>query len=218
MRPQSSPTYRSHSRGTPKFPASPGKSHVLSISAKRYLTPLMEKGMTEDEIAGWHHWLDAREFEWTPGVGDGQGGLACCNSWGCKESDMTEWLNWTELNHKTSAEWTSLVAQMVKRLPTMQETWVQYLGREDLLEKEMATHSSILAWKIPWMEPGRLQSMGSQRVGHDWATSFTSLHFTSLCILQILSWCNWDCYERWTSRINTIVLSMPSGCRVYIGI
>ena len=64
--------------------------------------------------------------------------------------------------------WTSLVAQMVKRLPTMQETQVQSLGREDPLEKEMATHSSILAWKIPWMEePGRLQSMGSQRVRHD---------------------------------------------------
>ena len=57
---------------------------------------------------------------------------------------------------------------MVKRLPTMQETWVQSLGQEDLLEKEMAIHSSILAWKIPWMEePGRLQFMGSQRVGHD---------------------------------------------------
>ena len=57
---------------------------------------------------------------------------------------------------------------MVKRLPTMWETQVQTLDREDLLEKEMATHYSILAWKIPWMEePGRLQSMGSQRVGHD---------------------------------------------------
>ena len=63
---------------------------------------------------------------------------------------------------------TSLVAQRVKRLPTMQETQVQTLGREDLLEKEMVTQSSILAWKIPWMEePGRLQSMGSQIVGHD---------------------------------------------------
>ena len=62
----------------------------------------------------------------------------------------------------------SLVAQTVKRLPTMQEIWVQSLGREDLLEKEMATHSSILSWKIPWMEePGRLQSMGSERVGHN---------------------------------------------------
>ena len=59
-----------------------------------------------------------------------------------------------------------MVAQMVKHLPTMRETQFQSLGREDL-EKEMATHSSILAWKIPWMEkPGRLQSMGSQRVGH----------------------------------------------------
>ena len=60
------------------------------------------------------------------------------------------------------------MAQTVKRLPTVWETRVQSLGREDLLEKEMATHSSILAWKIPWMEElGRLQSMGSQRVGHD---------------------------------------------------
>ena len=69
--------------------------------------------------------------------------------------------------------------QTVKRLPAMRETWVQSLGWEDPLEKEMATHSSILAWKIPWTEepgqsmgsqrviPGRLQSMGSQRVGHD---------------------------------------------------
>ena len=55
-----------------------------------------EKGTAEDEMAGWHHWLDGRESEWTPGVGDGQGGLACCDSWGCKESDTTEWLNWTD--------------------------------------------------------------------------------------------------------------------------
>ena len=76
------------------------------------------------------------------------------------------------------------MAQMAKRLPTMQETWVQSLGREDLLEKEMATHSSILAWKIPWTEeePGRLQSTGLQRVGHDWATS---LHFKKISGMEI---------------------------------
>ena len=63
---------------------------------------------------------------------------------------------------------TSVVAQTVKRLPTMREAWVQSLGQEDLLEKEMATHSSTLAWKIPWTEDrGSLQSVGSQRVGHD---------------------------------------------------
>ena len=77
--------------------------------------------------------------------------------------------------------WASLVAQMVKCLPTMRETRVQSLGREDLLEKAMAPHSSTLAWKIPWTEePGRLQSMGLQRVGHDWATSlslFTFMHW-----------------------------------------
>ena len=61
-----------------------------------------------------------------------------------------------------------MVAQMVKRLPAVQESRVRSLGQEDPLEKEMATHSSTLAWKIPWTEePGRLQSMGSKRVGHD---------------------------------------------------
>ena len=54
-----------------------------------------EKGTTEDEMAGWHHRFDGHEFEWTPGVGDGQGGLAYWDSWGHKESDTTEWLNWT---------------------------------------------------------------------------------------------------------------------------
>ena len=57
-----------------------------------------EKGTTEDEMAGWHQRFNGHGFGWTSGVGDGQGGLACCGSWGRKESDMTEWLNWTELN------------------------------------------------------------------------------------------------------------------------
>ena len=72
-----------------------------------------EKGTTEDEMAGWHYWLDGRGSEWTLGVGGGQGGLTCCDSWGCKESDTTERLNWTELSSA------SLMAQTVKRLPTM---------------------------------------------------------------------------------------------------
>ena len=74
------------------------------------------------------------------------------------------------------------MAQRLKRLPGIQETQVRYLGREDPQEKEMATHSSALAWRIPWREEtGRLQSMGSQRVGHDGATS---LHFTSFSIKE----------------------------------
>ena len=72
-------------------------------------------------------------------------------------------------------EWAFVVAQTVKHLPAMLETWVQSPGWEDPLEKEMATHSSILAWKIPWMEEsGGLQSPGSQRVRHDWASSHAS--------------------------------------------
>ena len=73
-------------------------------------------------------------------------------------------MGWPRIGH----DYTSLVAQVVKRLPTVRGTWVQSLGWENPLEKEMAAHSSTLAGKIPWMEePGSLQSMGLQRVGHD---------------------------------------------------
>ena len=93
----------------------------------------------------------------------------------------------------------SLVAQTVKRLPAMQETRVRSLGWEDPLAKETATPSSILAWKISWMEPGRLQSMGSQRVGQDWAAS---LHFntvvTFLSIYIVL-------YNLYNSPVNAII-------------
>ena len=84
------------------------------------------------------------------------------------------------------------VAQRLKRLPPMQETWVQSLGWEDPLEKEMVTHSSILAWRIPWMEEpgGRLQSMGSPRVRHDWATSlhFMPMSHLSNYYIKAVSW------------------------------
>ena len=74
------------------------------------------------------------------------------------------------------SKWASLVAQSVKNLPVMQETQVQDLGREYSLQKEMTTHSSILAWEIPWTEgPDGLQSMGSRRVGHDLATQLSLL-------------------------------------------
>ena len=68
------------------------------------------------------------------------------------------------------------LSQEVKNLPAVQETQVRFLSREDPLEKEMVTHSSVLAWRIPWTEePGRLHSMGSQRVGHNWATNTFTL-------------------------------------------
>jgi len=97
--------------------------------------------------------------------------------WIQKHNVATTWVSPTlsELRLLCIAHhWDSLVAQMVKILPAMQETQVQSLGQEDPLEKEMATHSSILAWEIPWMEEtGGLSSMGSQRVRHDWATSLS---------------------------------------------
>ena len=88
---------------------------------------------------------------------------------------ITWLLNWTWWENKGNIFiLPSLVSQTVKRLPTVQETWVRSLGREDPLEKEMAPHSSIHAWKIPWTEElGWLLSLGSQRIGHDWATSLS---------------------------------------------
>ena len=89
-------------------------------------------------------------------------------SWQTDGETMETVSDFIFLGSKITADGDCRVAQMVKRLPTMQETQVQSLGREDPLEKEMATHSSTLAWKIPWTEePRRLQSMGSQRVRHD---------------------------------------------------
>jgi len=76
-----------------------------------------EKGTTEDEMAAWHHWLDGRESEWTPGVGDGQGGLACCDSWGRKESDTTERLIWSE--GFLTVGLVCLCAQLLQSCPTL---------------------------------------------------------------------------------------------------
>ena len=100
--------------------------------------------------------------------------------------------------------WASLVAQTVKRLSAMQETWVRSLGWEDPLEKEMAAHSSILAWKIPWtVEPDRLPSMGLQRVGHDWVTSlFQNIEQSSLC---------YTVGPCWLSILNITVWDFPGG-------
>ena len=99
----------------------------------------------------------------------------------------------------------SYLAQMVKRLPTTQETQVQSLGQEALLEKEMATHSSILAWRIPRAEePGRLQSMRSQRVGHDWVTSLS--FYILICPTFFLTniWCCRICYFSYDTECEVV--------------
>ena len=78
-----------------------------------------EKGTTEDEMVGWHHRFNGHESEWTLGVGDGQGGLACCNSWGFKESDTTEWLNWTEHEYTGETQGNYSVTQRSKTVETL---------------------------------------------------------------------------------------------------
>jgi len=73
----------------------------IILGVLKIWSQLKTEGTTEDEMDGWNHWLNGHEFEQAPGVGDGQGSLACCSPWGCKELDTTVWLNWTELNWKT---------------------------------------------------------------------------------------------------------------------
>ena len=82
-----------------------------------------EKGTTKDEMVGWHHWLNGHEFEQTPGVGDGQGGLACCSPWGLKELDTTEQLNWTETK-SSSKQWKNIF-RVTERF--------EYVGKQDSL-------------------------------------------------------------------------------------
>ena len=92
----------------------------------------------------------------------------------CQQGELRMLVYFSPGIYFTHGSVASLVAQRSKRLPVMQETWVWSLGQEDPLEKEMATHSSFLAWRIPWREePGRLQSTGLKRVGHNWATSLS---------------------------------------------
>ena len=138
-----------------------------------------DNGTTEDEMAGWHHQLDRREFEWTLGVGHRQGALACCNSWGRKESDTTEWLNWTELTDakaETPLLWPpDAKNQLMGKDPDARKDWRQEKGDDRGWYGWMA---SPTCWTWVWVgsgswwctgKPGGLQSMGSQRVGHDWA-------------------------------------------------
>ena len=119
----------------------------------------------------WHAVVHGVAKSWTHGVTELIHSFVCIL---LSELTCWRWQTNTYLGEVEDEDYrkVSLVAQTVKRLPTMQETWVWSLDWEDPLEKEMATHSSILTWKIPWTEdPGRLQSTGSQRVGYDWAAS-----------------------------------------------
>ena len=112
-----------------------------------------KKGMTEDEMVGWYHRFDIHGFGWTPGVNDGQGGLACCSSWGRKESDTTEWLNWTELERVQLFVWLCCflavwlqarylkslcfqVAEPDKQVNSLQIVPNHYMGTRNKEEKE----------------------------------------------------------------------------------
>ena len=162
-----------------------------------------EKWVTEDEMVAWHHQLNGDEFEQAPGVGEGQGSLVCCSPWGCRiRHDRVTELNWTPWETALPPQGekgeylchlASLLAQTVKNMLAMWETWVQLLSRKDSLEKGMITHSSILAWRIPGTEePGGLQSTASQRVRHDWATNTFTFYFLFTYVIMICYFCGFQ--------------------------
>ena len=123
--------------------------------------------MTEDEMVGWHHRLNGHECEQAPGVGDGQGGLACCSPWCHKESDMTEQLNWNLIVYFNQDVYRKILhvcsSDKIQQLFTI------------LLPQSKSAQFQHTHWcvEVHGEEPGGLQSMGPQRVGHDWAHTWT---------------------------------------------
>ena len=147
-----------------------------------------EKGTTEDEVAGWHYRLDGCEFEWTPGVGDGQGGLACCYSWGREESDTTEWLNWTELKlsfpiekYNTNRPTPTSIPQTCPSGMRINLGWLPLRNRRP--RKFSCYRIVLLSDNCKKYGLGVLWLLQLQRVGRDWVTelNWTDSWFTMLC-------------------------------------
>ena len=143
-----------------------------------------EKGMTEDEMAGWHHRLDGHEFGWTPGASDGQGGLECCSSWGHKESDMTEGLIWSEAETTTTKK-DLILALVVCLLFSSYE-----LHRSGHIKGQQCSSALYIFFKMHrnnnWTgRPGVLWFTGLQRIGHDWATELNWTEWFKLLLCQL---------------------------------
>ena len=126
-----------------------------------------EKGTTEDEMAGWHHRLDAHEFGYTPGVGDGQGGLACCDSWGRKESDITERLNWTELTSLSENLESAYSPLFFPFVGTTRCGWFFLRQRFPLSRRPLYFQIVPPMFQQPLLREERKQDKGEERVGTD---------------------------------------------------
>ena len=149
-----------------------------------------EKVTTEDEIVGWHHWLDGHEFKQAPGAGDGQGSLACCSPWGCKESDMTEWLNWTENISNAHTEtlcyidkWLCLrplpwVSQLCPEEQSQTEQWI-VIPRKNPSEKVHVLEDNMI---------GLSNLLRKHRVLSLWPSLSCSSHLCPTCPGPLFGW------------------------------
>ena len=161
------------------------KAMATHSSTLAWKIPWTEESGRLQSMGSWrvrHDWATSLSLSC---IGEGNGNPLQCS---CLENPRDGGAWWAAIygaaQSRTRLRWLSSSnhakgfpgPQRLKRMPAMWETWVRSLGWEDPLEKEMATHSSILAWRIPWMEePGGLQSTGSQRVRHDWVTSLSTM-------------------------------------------
>ena len=142
-----------------------------------------EKGTTEDEMAGWHHWPDGCQFEWTPGDGDGQGGLVCCDSWGSKESDTTERLNWTEILKEANAFWILGRLQMTEMLLEILE------GPSRICLSLLTRKEKLWPWKRSFDQPR--QHIKKQRY-----YSANKVHLVKNIVFPVVMYE----YESWTIK------------------
>ena len=132
-----------------------------------------EKGTTEDEMAGWHYRLDGHEFEWTPGVGDGQRGLACCDSWVRKESDTTEQLNWTEEVRWTRRPWTSFYLSGPQQ-HHLQNEWKHSYSTESGMDKRnfMVSKRKSLIFVVLFLQDDMFKNLRTFYIQLTSVTSF----------------------------------------------
>ena len=169
------------------------------------------EGRRRRRQVGWHHWLDGHESEQAPGVGDGQGSLACCSPWGRKESDMTEWLNWMIRWKDWCWSWSSnTLAAWWEELTHWKKLWYcerLKAGGDGGDRGWDGWMASLTQWTWVWTssrscwwigKPGVLQSMGSQRVRHNWETELmliliTGSWFLFPSSLIVLFWRSWSC-------------------------
>ena len=192
-----------------------------------------EKGTTEDETAGWHHRLDGREFEWTPGVGDGQGGLACCDSWGQKELDMTEWLDWTELKETKDLyveNYKTLMREIKDDINRWRDIPCSWVGRINIVKMTILPKAiyrfNAIPIKLPMAFFTELKQKNSQFIwkhksnlvkeGWSWRNQLTWFQYYKAIVIKTVWYCHKNRGIDQYNRIESLEINPHTyGCLIF---